>query len=78
MAADVRRDVRHLHPVNLVVLADHAVEAVFPVQRDQRHTVLVEVEKAAVSVHELLFLRFAPVLNDRLKAAAETVSDSEL
>ena len=32
MAADVRRDVRHLHAVNLVILLYHAIEAMLPVQ----------------------------------------------
>ena len=49
MAADVRRDVRHLNAVNLIVLADHAVETVFPVQRHQRHTVIVKVQETAIS-----------------------------
>lgn len=78
MATDVRRDVRHLHPVNLVVLADHAVEAVFPVQRDQRHTVLIEVQEAAVAVYERFPSRFLSVLDDRLKAAGDILGNRNL
>ncbi len=78
MAADVRRDIRHLHPVNLVVLADHAVEAVFPVQRDQRHTVFVEVQEAAVAVHEGFPSQFLSVLNDCLKAPGDLLGDRNL
>ena len=56
------RDVWHLHPVNLVILLHHAIEAMLPVQGDRRHIVLVELKEAAVSVHELLLNRKILVL----------------
>ena len=74
VAADMRRDIRHLDAINLIVFADHAVEAVFPVQRDQRHTVIVEVQEPAVAVHELLLLRFSSVLDDCLKAPSDYIN----
>ena len=78
MAADVRRDVWHLYPVNLVVLADHAIEAMLPVQGDQRHTVLVEVQEAAVAVNERFPSWHLPVFNDRLKAPGYLFGDWNL
>ena len=38
MAAHVRSDVRHLHPVDLVAAVDHMVEPVLPVHRSHRHS----------------------------------------
>ena len=78
VAANMRCNIRHLHPVNLIILADHAVEAVFPVQRDQRHTVLIEVQEAAVAVHERFPSRFLFVLDDRLKAPGDLLGDRNL
>ena len=39
MAADVRRNVGHLHPVNLIVAPYHVVEAVLPVHGHQRQAI---------------------------------------
>ena len=78
MVANMRSYIRHLHPVNLVVLADHPVEAMFPMQRYQRHTFIVEVQETAVSVNKLLLLRLAPVLDDCLKAPGNLLSDRNL
>ena len=78
MAADVRRDVRHLHAVNLVILLYHAIEAMLPVQSYQRHTFIVEVQETAVAVHELLLLWLTSVLDDRLKASCHIFGDRNL
>ena len=44
------RDVRHLHPVDIVVPLDHMVETVFPVHRHQRVAVLIHKKESAVSI----------------------------
>ncbi len=36
MAADMGSDIRHLHPVDIIVPFDHVVEAVFPMHRHFR------------------------------------------
>ena len=46
----MRRDVRHLHPVDIVVPLDHMVETVFPVHRHQRVAVLIHKKESAVSI----------------------------
>ena len=39
----MRCDIRHLNAIDIVVFADHVVEAVFPVHCDQRHAVIVNI-----------------------------------
>ena len=56
MAADMGRDVRHLHPVDIVVPLDHVVEAVFPMHRYQRVAVLIHQKETAVPVDHLFNL----------------------
>ena len=54
MAADVRGDVGHLDPVDIVVALDHMVEPVLPVHRHFRQAVLVQKQKTAVPVDHAL------------------------
>ena len=76
--ADVRCDVRHLLPVDLVVAAHRMVEPVLPVHRHFRHAVLVQVQKPCVAANHLLYSRRFPVLKDRLKAAEHFLCHGEL
>lgn len=68
VAKNVGRDVRHLHSVDVVVPLHSVVETMLPVHSHLRHPVLVQIQKAAVTVHELLHLRCRSVLNDRPEA----------
>ena len=78
VAADMRRDIRHLNAIDIVVFADHVVEAVFPVHCDQRHAVIVNIQETAVTVHKFLSLGFHSVLNDRPKAVCHILGDWNL
>ena len=78
VAADVRCDIRKLYSVNLVILLYHSLKPMFPVQSHQRHTVLIEVQKAAVSVHELLLLWLTSVLDNSLKASCHILGNRDL
>ena len=40
MAANVRSNARHLHPVDLIVSGDHTIEAMFPVHRYQEMIIM--------------------------------------
>ena len=62
------RDVRHLHPVNLIVPLDHMVESVFPMHYNQRITVLIHKKESAVPVNHLFKPWRIPVLNDAPEA----------
>ena len=68
MAADVRRDVGHLDPVDIVVAFDHMVEPVLPVHGHFRQAVLIQKQKAAVPIDHTLDPRGRPVLDDGAEA----------
>ena len=78
VAADMRGDVRHLHPEDLIVPVHHVVEPVFPVHRHQRHALVVQVEEADVSVDHLLDCRRLTVFEDGLKAAEDLLRHGDL
>ena len=78
MAADMGRDVRHLHPVDIVVPLDHVVEAVFPMHRYQRVAVLIREKESAVPVDHLFKPRRLPVLNDRPEALRHVLRHGQL
>ena len=54
MAADVRGDVGHLDPVDVVVAFDHVVEPMLPVHGHFRQAVLVQKQKTAAPVDHAL------------------------
>lgn len=60
VSADMGRDVRHLHPVDVIVPLDHMVEAVFPMHRHFRVAVLVREKESGIAVHHPLALRLFP------------------
>lgn len=68
MAADVRRDVWHLYPVNLIIPLDHMVEPVFPVHRYQWHPILIREKETSIATHYFLKSRLLSILDDRLEA----------
>ena len=57
------RDVRHLHPVDIVVPLNHVVESVFPMHGHQRVAVLIHKKESAVPVDHLFKPWRFPVLN---------------
>ena len=63
----MRRDVWHLHPVDVIVSTDHMVEAVLPVHRNKWHSIITVKQESAISIYGLLHFRCISVLNDRLK-----------
>ena len=68
MAADVGNNIRHLHPVDIIVPFDHIVEAVFPMHRHFWVTALIRKKESSISLRHPLAFRFFPVLDDRSKA----------
>lgn len=68
VAADMRRDVRHLHPVDIVIPLYHVVEPVFPVHRHQRVAVLIQKQESRVPVYHPFIPWRLPVLDDALEA----------
>ena len=78
MAADVGRDIRHLHPVDIVVPLDHVVEAVFPMHRHQRIAVLIRKKESAVPVDHLFKPRRLPVLDNSPEALRHVLRHGQL
>ena len=75
MAANVRRDIRYLNPIDIIVALHHVVETVLPVHGHQGHTSFVYEKKSAVSVyHSFRELRLAPVFQDPGKAIGYLIS----
>ena len=64
MTADVWRNIRHLNAIDIIILADHVVEAMFPMHCDQWYAVIVNIQETTVTVHKFLSLGFHSVLND--------------
>ena len=78
VATDVRGDVGHLNPVDIVVALDHMVETVLPVHRHFRQAVLVQKQKAAVPVDHALDPGGRPVLDDGAEALLDVGRHREL
>ncbi len=78
MAADVGRDVRHLHPVDIVVPLDHVVEAVFPMHGYQWVAVLIREKEPAVPVDHLFKPRRLPVLNNPAETLRHVLCHGQL
>ena len=78
MSADVGRDVRHLHPVDIVVPLDHGVEAVFPMHRYQRVAVLIHKKETAVPVDHLFNLWRLPILDNPAETLRHVLRHGQL
>ena len=64
VAAYMRSDVWHLHPVNLIVPCYHMVESMFPMHGYKRHSLIVKEQESAVTIDHLLNFRSWSVLDD--------------
>ena len=69
----MRRDVRHLHPVDIIIPLDHVVEPVLPVHRYKGIAVLIQKQKARVAVYHLFIPGRLPILNDALEAPCHII-----
>ena len=66
MSAYMRRDIWHLHPVDVIVSADHMIETMLPVHCHKWHSIIIVKQESAISIYELLLFQCISVLNDRL------------
>ena len=71
------RDVRHLHPVNIIVPLDHMVKTVFPMHRHQRVAVLIHKKESAIPVNHPFKPWRLPVLNDAPEAFSNILSHGQ-
>ena len=78
MAADVRSDVGHLDPVDIIVALDHMIEPMLPVHGHFRQAVLVQKQKTAAPVDHALDPGGRPVLDDGAEALLDVRRHREL
>ena len=67
VTAHMRRDVRYLHPVDIVVPAYHMIESVLPVHCHKWHIIFIIEKESSITINNLFDLRRHSVLNDCLK-----------
>ena len=64
VSAYMRRNVWHLHPVNVIVSADHIIESMLPMHRNKWHSIIIVKQESAISIYGLLHFWCISVLND--------------
>lgn len=67
MSAHMRRDVWHLHPIDIIVSADHVVESVLPVHCYKWHSIIIVEKESTIAINGFFHFRSIPVLDDCLK-----------
>lgn len=56
MPANMRRDIGHLHPINIVVPLHHMIKPMFPVHCHQWQAFVIQKQEPGVSIHHLFYL----------------------
>ena len=51
MSAHMRSDIRHLHPVDIIVPAYHMIESVLPMHRYKWHIVFIIEQESAIAIN---------------------------
>ena len=69
---------RHLHSEDVVIPANHTVESVLPMHRDQRQALVIQVEETDMSVNHRLNSRRLAILEDGLKASEHFLRHGQL
>ena len=69
------RDILHLHPVDIIVSADHMIESVLPMHCHKWHSIIIIKQESAISVYGFLYFRCISVLNDCLKHLCHLLCD---
>ena len=67
VSAYMRCDVWHLHPVDIIVSANHMIEAVLPVHCHKWHSIIIVKQESAISVYGFFYFGCISVLDDCLK-----------
>ena len=71
----MRRDIWQLHPVDVIVSADHMIETMLPVHCHKWHSIIIVKQKSAISVYGFLHFRCISVLDDCLKHLCHILCD---
>lgn len=75
MSAYMRCDIWQLHPVDVIVSADHMIEAVLPMHCNKWHSIIIVKQESAISVYGFLHFRCISVLDDCLKHLCHILCD---
>ena len=75
MSAYMRCNVWHLHPVDIIVSADHMIETMLPVHCHKWHSIIIVKQESAISIYGLLHFRCISVLDDCLKHLCHILRD---
>ena len=75
MSAYMRRDIWQLHPVDVIVSADHMIETMLPVHCHKWHSIIIVKQESAISVYGFLHFRYISVLDDCLKHLCHILCD---
>ena len=67
MLAYMRRDIWQLHPVDVIVSADHMIETMLPVHCHKWHSIIIVKQESTISIYGFLHFRCISILNDCLK-----------
>ena len=71
-------DLRQLHTVGLVVLGNHMLHVLLPMERHHRYLILVQAEETCIAVDHRLFPRLLPVLDDPAEARSHLVGHRDI
>ena len=77
VSAYMRRDVWHLHPINVIVSADHVVESVLPVHCYKGHSIVIVKQESTVAINGFFHFGSIPVLDDCLKHLCHILCDRQ-
>ena len=67
MTTHTRRDIRHLHSVNIIISSDHTIKSMLPVHYHKRIAVIIIEKKSCITVNHFFQLRRLPILNNELE-----------
>lgn len=71
----MRRDIWQLHPVDVIVSADHMIETMLPVHCHKWHSIIIVKQESAISVYRFLHFWCIFVLDDCLKHLCHILCD---
>ena len=63
----MRRDIWHLHPVDVIVSADHMIKTVLPMHCNKWHSIIIVKQESTISIYGFLHFRCISILDDCLK-----------
>ena len=73
----MRCDIWHLHPVNVIVSANHMIESVLPVHCHKWHSIIIVKQESAISIYGFLHFRCISVPDDCLKHLCHILCDGK-